>query len=104
MRPGMRAIGLAISVAALWLGLVHCALAQGNSGKGGSGKDKVDVSLAAPASGALYLAPAAVQLVAAASTRQKSHPIAKVEFFAGGTLIGTVAGPNATGQYAFSWT
>jgi RHS repeat-associated protein len=101
MRPGMRAIASAIGMAALLVGLANPAAAQGNSGKN---KDKVDVVLTAPSSGALYLAPAAVQLTAAASAKQKNHPIAKVEFFAGATLVGTVQRPVATGQYAFAWT
>src|SRR5258708_5790239 len=56
---------------------------QGPGGNRGKGKDKVDVSLTAPVSGALYFAPASVRLVAAATAKQKSHPIVKVEFFAG---------------------
>jgi RHS repeat-associated protein len=99
MRPGTRAIALA--VAALVVALTDSAAGQGNSGKA---RDKVDVSLVAPAGGALYLAPASVRLVAAASAKQKNHPIVKVEFFAGSALIGAVPGPDALGQYAFDWT
>src|SRR6266850_6025 len=53
--------------------------------------DKVDVILTEPVSGALYHAPAAVALSAIAQAKQKSHPIARVEFYKGATLIGTAA-------------
>src|SRR5438046_1251008 len=53
-------------------------------------KDKLEVTLTAPAAGALYNAPAAVVLSAIAQTTQKNHPIAKVEFFQGANLIGAV--------------
>jgi len=55
-------------------------------------KDKVDVTLTEPVSGALYHAPAAIVLSAIARAKQESHPIAKVEFFQGTNLIGAVAG------------
>src|SRR6266850_4550340 len=67
-------------------------------------KDKVEVTLTAPAAGALYNAPAAITLSAIARTRQKNHPIVKVEFFQGTKLIGTVRGPRARNQYTFNWT
>jgi RHS repeat-associated protein len=67
-------------------------------------KDKVDVTLTAPAAGALYNAPAAVVLSAIAQAKQKNHPIAKVEFFQGTTLVGSVTGPRAGDQYTLSWT
>ncbi|HZS67380.1 MAG TPA: Ig-like domain-containing protein [Burkholderiales bacterium] len=95
----MIALGLTIGVVAWAFG------EDDDSGKDeGSGKQKVHVAIAAPAAGALYAAPAAVHLVALASSRQKSHPIAKVEFFAGAARIGAAAGPSATGEYAFDWT
>src|SRR5229473_600857 len=67
-------------------------------------KNKVEVTLTAPAAGALYNAPAAITLSAIARTRQKNHPIVKVEFFQGTKLIGTVRGPRARNQYTLNWT
>src|SRR2546425_2626984 len=67
-------------------------------------KDKVEVRLTAPAAGALYNAPAAIRLSAIARTKQKNHPIAKVEFFQGTNLIGAVAGPRRGDQYTLNWT
>src|SRR5438094_10235515 len=67
-------------------------------------KDKVEVTLTAPAAGALYNAPAAVVLSAIAQAKQKNHPIAKVEFFQGANLIGAVAGPRRGDQYTLDWT
>src|SRR6202007_1856512 len=67
-------------------------------------KDKVEVTLTAPAAGALYNAPAAVVLSAIAQAKQKNHPVAKVEFFQGTNLIGAVAGPRRGDQYTLSWT
>ena len=66
-------------------------------------KDKVEVTLTAPAAGALYNAPAAVVLSAIAQAKQKSHPIVKVEFFQGANLIGAVAGPRRDDQYTLNW-
>ena len=67
-------------------------------------KDKVEVTLTAPAAGALYNAPAAVVLSAIAQTKQKDHPIAKVEFFQGTSLVGSVTGPRPGDKYTLSWT
>src|SRR5712692_1878407 len=67
-------------------------------------KDKVEVTLTAPAAGALYNAPAAIKLSAIAQTKQKNHPIVKVEFFQGTNLIGAVAGPRRDDQYTLNWT
>src|SRR6267378_3103364 len=67
-------------------------------------KDKVEVTLTAPAAGALYNAPAAVVLSAIAQAKQKDHPIAKVEFFQGTSLVGSVTGPQLGNQYTLSWT
>src|SRR5437667_8903774 len=67
-------------------------------------KDKVEVTLTAPAAGALYNAPAAVVLSAIAQTKQKYHSIAKVEFFQGTSLVGSVTGPRPGDQYTLSWT
>src|SRR2546422_9288685 len=67
-------------------------------------KDKVEVTLTAPAAGALYNAPAAVVLSAIAQAQQGNHPIAKVEFFQGTSLVGTVTGPQLSHQYTLSWT
>src|SRR5712691_4769217 len=66
-------------------------------------KDKVEVTLTAPAAGALYNAPAAVVLSAIARAKQESHPIAKVEFFQGTNLIGVVAGPRRDDKYTLNW-
>ena len=62
------------------------------------------MTLTAPAAGALYNAPAAVVLSAIAQTKQKNHPIAKVEFFQGTRLVGSVTSPRAGDQYTLSWT
>src|SRR5947208_406080 len=67
-------------------------------------KDKLEVTLTAPAAGALYNAPAAVVLSAIAQTKQKNHSIARVEFFQGASLVGSVTGPEASDQYTLSWT
>src|SRR5256884_2635662 len=67
-------------------------------------KDKVEVTLTAPAAGALYNAPAAIVLSAMARAQQNSHPIVKVEFFQGTSLVGSVAGPQAGNEYTLSWT
>src|SRR2546427_2196826 len=67
-------------------------------------KDKVDVTLTEPVRGALYQAPAAIVLSAIARAKQNSHPIVKVEFFQGATLIGAVAGPRGDDQYTLNWT
>ena len=67
-------------------------------------KDKVDVTLTEPVSGALYHAPAAIVLSAIARAKQESHAIAKVEFFQGTNLIGAVAGPRRGDQYTLDWT
>src|SRR5436853_1675050 len=67
-------------------------------------KDRVEVTLTAPAAGALYNAPAAVVLSAIAQTTQKNHPIAKVEFFQGTSVVGSVTGPQLGNQYTLSWT
>ena len=67
-------------------------------------KDKLEVTLTAPAAGALYNAPAAVVLSAIAQTTQKNHSIAKVEFFQGTSLVGSVTGPQLGNQYTLSWT
>src|SRR5262245_491188 len=99
MRSGRQAVALAIAMAALLADFVHPAWGQGR----GNGRDKIDVVLTAPTAGALYLAPATVQLVARAGTTQKNHPIARVELLADGALVGAVRGPSADGLYAFAW-
>src|SRR2546425_11652048 len=66
-------------------------------------KDKVEVTLTAPAAGAVYNAPAAVVLSAIAQAKQKSHPIVKVESFQGTNFIGAVAGPRRGDQYTLNW-
>jgi RHS repeat-associated protein len=67
-------------------------------------KNKMEVTLMAPAAGALYNAPAAITLSAIARAEQKNRQIVKVEFFQGTKLIGTVRGPRARNQYTFKWT
>src|SRR2546421_10100828 len=66
-------------------------------------KDKVEVTLTAPAAGALYNAPAAVVLSAIAQAKQKNQSIAKVKFFQGTILIGAVAGPRGDDMYTLNW-
>jgi len=67
-------------------------------------KDKVDVTLTEPVGGALYHAPAAIVLSAIAQAKQKNHSIAKVEFFQGTSLVGSVTSPQLGNQYTLSWT
>jgi hypothetical protein len=55
------------------------------------------VSLMAPASGALFVAPASITLTAAANS--SSGTISKVEFYQGTTLLGTAT----TAPYQFNW-
>lgn len=106
MQVSARAAAMALLAVALVAGVVHWAYGEDDEHKERDDRndDKIQVALSAPASGTLYAAPASVQLVAQASARQKNHPIARVDFFAGATRIGTVPGPSATGEYAFSWT
>src|SRR5438093_5102042 len=66
-------------------------------------KDKLEVTLTAPAAGALYNAPAVVVLSAIAQVKQNSHPIAKVEFFQGTSFVGSGTGPRPGDQYTLSW-
>ncbi|MBI3523008.1 MAG: hypothetical protein HY066_00555 [Betaproteobacteria bacterium] len=61
-------------------------------------RPKVTVSLTVPA--LLYVAPATVTLTADAQSREKEHPIVRVEFYQGATLIGTVT----KAPYTFTWT
>ena len=56
------------------------------------------VALSAPASGATYAAPATISLAATAS--DTNGAVTKVEFFAGGTLVGT----DTTSPYTFTWS
>ena len=56
------------------------------------------VSLTAPASGAAYIAPATINLTATASDIDGT--IARVEFYAGSTLLAT----DTSSPYAFTWT
>ncbi|MBI3045569.1 MAG: hypothetical protein HYY78_22410 [Betaproteobacteria bacterium] len=58
------------------------------------------VSLSAPANNALYTAPATVPLEASAAASSSGRSIAKVEFFADATLIGSVS----AAPYSFTWT
>jgi len=56
------------------------------------------VSLTSPAQGATFIAPATITVAASAASTGSS--IVKVDFYAGATLIGTVA----TSPYSVSWT
>lgn len=55
------------------------------------------VSLTAPANGATYVAPASVALTASAADADGT--VAKVEFYAGATLLAT----DTTAPYSFTW-
>jgi hypothetical protein len=55
------------------------------------------VSLTAPGNGATYTAPASVAL--AASAADSDGTVAKVEFYSGGTLLGS----DTTAPYSFTW-
>jgi hypothetical protein len=63
-----------------------------------SGNAPPAVSLTAPASGATFVAPATIALAATATDTDGT--IAKVEFFAGSTLVGT----SAAAPYAVTWS
>lgn len=56
------------------------------------------VSLTAPADGTVFIAPAAVTL--AANAADADGTLAKVEFYQGATLLGTVTAP----PYSYAWT
>ena len=66
------------------------------NGSGGGGTPTVSIS--SPASGASFTAPATIPITASAS--ETGGTIAKVEFFNGATLLGTVT----TSPYTFNWT
>jgi hypothetical protein len=55
------------------------------------------VTLTAPGNGAIYLAPASVNL--AASVAANGHSISKVQFYNGGTLLGQ----DTSSPYTFTW-
>src|SRR5688572_13414775 len=104
----MRAV--AIGSCLLLVGMLEALAQPGPSGKlppqaSDKAKEMVQaktapaVSMTAPAAGALYTAPAAVLLQAAATASSSGKSIAQVEFFAGATPIGTVT----AAPYAFSW-
>ncbi len=86
--------------------LALCVASGQVQGKNDKVKDKAKIVavLQAPADGAVYTAPANITLRATASAKQANHPIAKVEFFQGATLIGTVSSPQADDLYSFEWT
>ena len=56
------------------------------------------VSITSPASGAIFVAPAAITINAAA--KDTNGTITKVDFYNGATLLGT----DATSPYSFAWT
>jgi len=60
------------------------------------------VALTSPANGAVFTAPATVPLAATAS--DSDGTIARVDFFANGTQVGTDSTPDGTGAYTASWT
>jgi len=55
--------------------------------------------LSAPANNAKYIAPANITVSASASGPELNDPVARVEFYANGALIGT----DTTSPYSFSW-
>jgi len=57
------------------------------------------VALSAPANNAKYLQPAAITVSATASGPEANDPIAKVEFYAGATLVGT----DTSSPFSVSW-
>lgn len=61
---------------------------------------KLEISLTAPTPGMIVTAPATVTLTAAAQSSQTNHPVSKVEFYQGTTLIGTAT----AAPYSLSWT
>src|SRR4029079_11771582 len=56
------------------------------------------VSLSSPASGATFTAPASVSIAASAS--DSDGTVARVDFFANGTLLGT----DTAAPYTFAWS
>jgi len=85
--------------AALLIALAASAVAAPKDKKE-KDKGKVDVSLTAPAAHASYTAPAAIVMAAHAISDQRNHPVVKVEFFQGSTLLGTAS----SAPYSFTWT
>ncbi|HVL37378.1 MAG TPA: Ig-like domain-containing protein [Burkholderiales bacterium] len=67
-------------------------------------KDKLAVTLDAPAAGTVLTAPAVITLSATAVATVPNHPIEKVEFFAGATLIGVATAPVSGSQYSVQWS
>ena len=63
-------------------------------------RTKVQVSLTVPVAGAIFTAPATVTLTATAQSSQKNHPVTKVEFYQGTTLIGTAT----AAPYSATWS
>jgi hypothetical protein len=66
--------------------------------KGAAGNALPTVSLTSPSQGATFTAPASIALAASASDSDGS--VTKVDFYAGGTLLGT----DTTAPYTFSWS
>src|SRR6185295_2628649 len=63
-----------------------------------NGNQPPTVLLTAPAAGTSYMAPATVNMTAAASDPE--NRMSKVEFYSGATLLGT----DTTSPYAFTWS
>ena len=107
--PGASTANLTLSLSAVAAGThIYTVKARDSGGRSGTSRTVTvtvapqptppSVSLTAPSANAFYIAPALVKLSATASPG--SSPIAKVEFFAGSTLIGTVT----SSPYKFTWT
>jgi hypothetical protein len=62
-----------------------------------SPNDVPSIALASPTNGAVYTAPATINLAAAVTA--KGHTITQVQFFNGATLLGAIA----SAPYGFSW-
>jgi regulation of enolase protein 1 (concanavalin A-like superfamily) len=91
-------VGLAVTsrkTSALATGVFEQVAVQAPSG---SSNTPPTVSLTSPSSGSTFTAPATVSLAASASDADGG--VARVEFYAGGTLLGS----DTTSPYSFSWS
>lgn len=78
---------------------VACAVMTAAAEAAAPQPQKVEVSLVAPVPGTIYSASGSVTLAATASSSQPGHPVSKVEFYSGSTLIGTVT----SAPYSMNW-